>query len=284
MSGKPAWVTGATGLIGGYIVRAAPQCAPEWRAAVLTRAALDLFDFNAVRAAFREQKPQLVIHCAALSKSPECEAQPELARRLNVEVTALLAELSADVPFLFFSTDLVFDGRQGNYGEDDAVNPLSGYAETKVAAENIVLKNPRHTVIRTSLNGGATLRGDRAFNEQMRCAWREGKTVNLFADEFRSPMHASVMARAVWELVDRGATGLLHVAGSERLSRWEIGQILAARCPELNPKTTAGSVRDWKGPPRPPDTSLRCAKALSILSFPLPRLSDWLAAHSDEYF
>jgi dTDP-4-dehydrorhamnose reductase len=203
---------------------------------------------------------------------------------LNVEVTAVLAELSAHVPFILFSTDLVFDGRKGNYAEGDAANPLSVYAETKLAAEKIILKNPRHTVVRTSLNGGATPSGDRAFNEQMRCAWRQGKRLMMFTDEFRCPMHASVMARAVWELIARGAAGLFHVAGSERLSRWKIGQLIAARCPELHPEIVAGSVRDWKGAPRPPDTSLDCTKAQAILSFPLPRLSDWLAAHPDEFF
>jgi dTDP-4-dehydrorhamnose reductase len=284
MSRALAWVTGAAGLIGGCLVRAAPRFAPAWDAAGLTRAELDLGDFAAVRAAFREQKPELVIHCAALSKSPECQARPELARRLNVDVTALLAELSADGPFVFFSTDLVFDGRKGNYVEGETENPLNVYAETKLAAEKVVLRNPRHTVIRTSLNGGATPAGDRAFNEQLRRAWREGQRPMLFTDEFRCPMHASVTARAVWELIARGATGLFHVAGSERLSRWDIGRLIAARCPELHPEMVAGSLRDWKGAPRPPDTSLHCAKAQAILSFPLPRLSEWLAAHPGEYF
>jgi nucleoside-diphosphate-sugar epimerase len=62
---------------------------------------------------------------------------------LNVEVTKLLAELAAEIQFVFFSTDLVFDGRKGNYVEADAVNPLHVYGETKAAAEEIVLKNPR---------------------------------------------------------------------------------------------------------------------------------------------
>ena len=79
----------------------------------LTRAHLDLTDSAAVRAEFRRQQPQLVIHCAALSQSPDCEANPALARKLNVEVTALLAELAAEIPLFFLSTDLVFDGRSG---------------------------------------------------------------------------------------------------------------------------------------------------------------------------
>ena len=67
----------------------------------LTRDQLDLTDSSAVRAEFRRQNPQLVIHCAALSKSTECEANPALARKLNVEVTAQLAELAAEIQDLF---------------------------------------------------------------------------------------------------------------------------------------------------------------------------------------
>src|SRR6185436_14542388 len=105
----------------------------------LTRPQLDLSDFGAVRDAFHREKPELVVHCAALTKTPACQRDPALARKLNVEVTELLAELAAGVAFFFFSTDLVFDGRKGNYVETDPVNPLNVYAETKVAAEKVVI-------------------------------------------------------------------------------------------------------------------------------------------------
>ena len=250
----------------------------------LTRDRLELTDAAAVRAAFRLQCPQLIIHCAAITSSPECEANPTLARKINVEVTALLAELAADIPLFFMSTDLVFDGRIGRYDETAPVNPLSLYAATKVAAEQIVLANPRHTVIRTSLNGGTSPTGDRGFNEQTRRAWQGGRTVRLFTDEYRSPIAAEVTARAIWELAALKRPGLYHVAGSERLSRWQIGQLLAARWPQLNPRITLGSLKEYKGAPRAPDTSLNCAKAQKLLAFRLPGLAEWLSAHPDEPF
>jgi dTDP-4-dehydrorhamnose reductase len=250
----------------------------------LTRDSLDLTDAAAVRAAFRLQHPQLVIHCAALSKSPECEANPALARRLNVEVTALLAELAADIPLLFLSSDLVFDGRKGNYDETAPVNPLSVYAETKAAAEQIILANPEHTVIRTSLNGGTSPTADRGFNEQMRRAWQAGQKLRLFTDEFRSPIPAEATARAIWELIGHNMPGLYHVAGSERLSRWQIGQLLAERWPQLKPRIESASLKEYSGAPRAPDTSLNCAKAQKLLSLPLPGLTEWLAAHPNEPF
>jgi dTDP-4-dehydrorhamnose reductase len=278
------WITGAGGLIGNYLVQLAPRFAPQFEAVGLTRAKLNLLDFTAVRAAFREQKPAAIIHCAAMSKSPECQANPTLARKVNVESTALLAELAAEIPFLYFSTDLVFNGRQGNYVETDAVEPLSVYAETKLAAEQIVLANPRHTVIRTSLNSGTSPTGDRGFNEQIRRAWQAGQTVNLFRDEYRSPIPTAITARAVWKLLIRKQPGLFHVAGTEKMSRAEIGAKLAARWPQLNPKFTVSSLRDYCGAPRSPDTSLNSAKAQAVLSFPLPGLTAWLRENPTETF
>jgi dTDP-4-dehydrorhamnose reductase len=280
MSDRCVWVTGAGGLIGGCLLRAAPRYAARKTVVSLTRADLDLSDFAAVRNHFRRQNPSAVIHCAALSKSPDCQANPALARTLNIDVTLLLAELAAALPFVFFSSDLVFDGRTGNYDEAAPVNPLSVYAESKVKAEQFVLSNPRHTVIRTSLNSGATPDGS-AFNELLRRAWLEGRATKLFVDEFRCPMAAEVTARATWELFRHNATGLYHVAGSEKLSRWQIGQLLAARWPQLNPKMEAGSLKDYVGAPRAPDTSLNCQKAQQLLSFPLPAFSQWLTEHPD---
>ena len=283
MNRQKAWVTGANGLIGNELMRAANPSLP-WDPRGLMRRDLDLTDHRALARLFRDERPALIIHCAALSKSTACQANPTLARQLNVDVTARLAELAAEIPLMFFSTDLVFDGRAGNYDESAPVNPLSVYAETKVDAERIVLSNPKHTVIRTSLNGGDSPAGDRGFNEEMRVAWSQGRTLNLFIDEFRCPIAASETARAVWELAGRNRPGLYHLAGSERLSRWQIGQLLAARWPQLQPRLVPGSLKDYVGAPRSPDVSLNCAKAQALLSFPLPGFTNWLEDHPDFSF
>jgi dTDP-4-dehydrorhamnose reductase len=188
---KPlAWITGANGLIGNYLVQTAPRFAPQWRVRALTRGQLDLLDFAAVRREFQKDKPQLVIHCAAVSTIAAVQLNPDLARRVNVDVTALLAGLAADMLFVFFSSDLVFDGRKGNYAETDAVNPIHVYGETKAAAEQIVLRNPHHTVVRTSLNGGVSRAGNRGFNEQLRRSLQTVSGMKLFTDEFRCPIPA----------------------------------------------------------------------------------------------
>ena len=267
-----AWITGAGGLIGSHIVRSAPR---EWKPRGIIRSELELTDFTAVHQAFQRDRPQLIVHCAALSKTLVCERNPETARRNNVEVTRVLAELATDIPLLFFSTDLVFDGSKGNYTETDSPNPLTVYAETKLAAEQIVLANPKHTIIRTSLNAGRTSTGT-AFNEQWHAAWQRGESLSLFVDEFRSPIAASITARAIWELVAADQPGLYHLAGAERLSRYHIGRLLATTEPQLEARIEPGSIRDYTNMRRSPDCSLAVSKVQRLLSLRLPKFSDWL--------
>lgn len=279
-----AWITGAGGLIGNYLVQTAPNLAPFWNIRAITRELIDLTDFRALKQLFRNESPSLIVHCAALSRSPECQIDPIHARRINVDVTACLAELSVEIPMIFLSSDLVFDGRRGDYVETDSVNPLSVYAETKADAEEIVLRNPRHTVLRTSLNGGASPKGNRGFNEELRRAWQDGKALTLFTDEFRSPIPAIVTAQAIWEFVRHHQPGLYHLAGAEKLSRWQIGKLIAARWPQLRPHIEPDSIASFKGMPRPPDSSLNSSKIQKLLSFPLPSLTGWLQEHPTEIF
>jgi dTDP-4-dehydrorhamnose reductase len=274
---KPvAWITGAGGLIGNELVRSAPSYAPSFTVVGVTKSDCNLLDFSKVDTLLDQHQPKLIIHCAAISRSTDSQGAPDLAKRVNVDATRHLVELGGDIPFVFFSTDLVFDGTKGNYVETDCVNPLSTYAETKVAAEETVRRNPRHCIVRLSLTGGHSPKGDRGFNEEIKNGWREGRTLNLFIDEFRCPAAAPVIARAVWELAMKNAVGTFHLCGSEKLSRLQIGQLLAAKHPELNPRIVAGSRKDYSGPPRPADTSMDCSKTQSLLSFRLPGLSDWL--------
>lgn len=272
------WITGAGGLIGSWLMKTHPADRLGGVAVGWTRALLDLTDFAAVRERFAVDRPAAVIHAAALSKSPACQADPVRARRDNVEVTRHLAELAAEVPFVFYSTDLVFDGRRGRYTERDAVNPLSVYAETKVEAERIVLQHPRGLVLRTSLNAGVSPTGDRAFNEEMTLAWRAGRTLSLFEDEFRSPIPAEATARVTWDLLAIGATGVLHIAGSERLSRLQIGRLLATRAVGYEPRIEANSLKSYTGAPRSPDTSLDSSLVEGLLGRRMPAFSEWIAA------
>jgi dTDP-4-dehydrorhamnose reductase len=280
---KLAWITGANGLIGNYLVQTAAKF-PEWNVRPITRARFDLLDFKTAEREFKKDQPQLIIHSAAVSTVADAQKNPELARKVNVEATKFLAELAAEIPFVFFSTDIVFDGRKGNYAETDATNPLHSYGESKVAAEKIILKNPKHLVIRTSLNGGVSRSGHRGFNEQLHKVLAMGQGMKLFTDEFRCPLHAGETAWAVWELVENNCAGIYHVAGAEKLSRFQIGQLLVRRWPDVKTELETGLTKDFPGPPRALDTSLDISKVQKILSRPILGLGEWLKENPAEPF
>lgn len=272
-----AIITGAAGLIGQYLVKSASRWAPDWQVLGLTRDQLELTDRAAVASAFRRHNPDLIIHCAALSRTKDCERDPDRAKRINVGATATLSDLARNIRFIFLSSGEVFDGATGWYCESDEPNPINEYGRTKLEAERVVLQNPLQTVVRIVLTAGTSEGGNRSFVEDMSRAARAGYDVTLYADEFRCPLPAGVVARALWELAEQDTPGLYHLGGSERLSRWEIGELLLPWYPELQCRLVKGSARNHEGVPRPVDLSLSCDKIHKVLSFPLPGLRSWLA-------
>lgn len=273
-------VTGAAGLIGQYVMKTASRWAPEWEVRGLTRQDVDLTDPVRVTAVMHALKPQAMIHCAALSRTKECEQDPARARRNNVEATMRLAELARAIPFIFLSSGEVFDGRRGWYVETDEATPINVYGQTKLDAERRVLANPNHTVVRIVLTAGTSAASGRSFVEDMSRVAQSGGCVSLFADEYRCPLPAGVIARALWELVQRQQPGLYHLGGPERLSRWEIGEALVPWYPELRGCLQSSSSKDYRGSPRPADLSLHCEKIQRLLSFPIPGFRSWLTTRA----
>ena len=271
-----AIITGAAGLIGQYLVKSASRWAPGWAVEGLTRAQLDLTDGSAVSAAFQRYNPQLIIHCAALSRTNDCEQDPEKASRINVGATGMLSQLARHARFVFLSSGEVFDGSAGWYDESAGPNPINVYGQTKLEAERLVLQHPAHTVVRIVLTAGTSDHGDRSFVEDMCRTAKAGKDVTLYADEFRCPLPAGVIARAWGEIGGQDTAGLYHLGGSERLSRWEIGELLIPWFPELQGRLVRGTARNHRGAPRPPDLSLSCDKIHRVLSFRLPGFRSWL--------
>ena len=286
-SPKQIWVTGAGGLIGSHLLKV-PVSTDLWSICPLDRKSLNLADFRAVEDWFSRSSPDVLIHCAAMSKTGACQRDPDQAWLQNVTVTEHLAGLCRDIPFVFFSTDLVFGGDSSHYDEETETCPRMWYGETKAAAEKVVLKNPRHLVIRTSINFGDSPTGDRSFNEDMLAGWRRGAVASLFIDEFRCPIAASVTAALTFELLEKGARGLYHLAGGERLSRFDIGNGVAEfyrrridrgalDLPAKSLCLVGESLQSYQGPPRCPDASLNVSKVEAFLGRKMPKFTDWIA-------
>lgn len=236
-------ITGASGLLGGYLLRTLAgrdHSVVAWGGSQTTQSpetnmvAVDLADGDAVAAAFASARPDVVLHAAAVSSVALCFQQPAHARAVNIGGTQLLTELAATAKarLLFVSTDLVFDGQRGGYCEDDTPAPLSIYGQTKLAAERTVLSSPRTAVARVSLLFGPSLGQRRGFFDEQLAAIRAGRLCPLFVDEWRTPLALSTASEALVALAGSDFEGRLHLGGPERLSRWEMGVRLAAhlRC------------------------------------------------------
>jgi dTDP-4-dehydrorhamnose reductase len=185
----------------------------------------------AVRGNFTEALGDLtvdtVIHTAAMVSPDQCEKNPHLAHAVNVEGTREVAHWAEarNARMVYFSTDLVFDGKKGAYKEGDAPAPLNVYGRTKLAGEEEVLRIcTRSAVVRLALSYGTTrgARGD--WTLSMRRALDEGKTLHLYTDQFRTPAYVGDTAEAVFRLARSGRNGIYHMGGGERISRYDFAR------------------------------------------------------------
>ncbi len=296
-------VTGASGFVGfwvakrllaaGHEVVGTHRAQPERLAALhgVEPIQLELADPVSVRSVFESARPEVVVHCAAMPDLGPCQHEPDLAQRCNTQATIELARLTADRGgrFVFLSTDQVFDGEASLYAEEDAPNPLHVYGQTKLDAEQAVLGLASDAwVIRTALVYGRSPSGHRSASEQVVHKLRAGEVLRLFTDEYRTPIYIEDAAAAIecCALTPSGAEGreatpaarLLHIAGPERVSRYEFG-VAVARAAGLDP----GVIQPAKQAdvelslPRPKDLSMRIERLRAALGL-LPRgLAEGLA-------
>lgn len=234
-------VTGGTGALGGHILRElAGQRLRESLHAMVRRDdeptaaghhhVADLSDLAAVRACVLAVKPAYILHTGAVTAVADAARDPALAQRVNVDATRALCEAAEQVGarLLHCSTDLVFDGRQSPYDEESARTPTTDYGRTKADAEDVALIWPSTLVVRLPLMFGfAVTRKVTTFAMQMD-ALRKGEPLKLFTDEFRAPLWLADAARAMILLAESSHTGLIHVSGAARLSRYDLVQQCAA--------------------------------------------------------
>jgi dTDP-4-dehydrorhamnose reductase len=222
---------------------------------------VDLTAPTAARDVVERERPGAVFFC--------CYDKSNRAVTVDAAVEAARAASGLGARFLFISTDLVFDGRKGGYGELDLTAPLLPYATMKAEAEALVRSaHAGAVVIRTSLlvgESGIMLRPAYECEGLVR-----GRNVDLYRDEWRSPTHVDDVARAAWDLCTLEVAGIYHVAGPERLSRLELGHLLCELY-RFNPAL----IRETDRPPsRPRDTSLSSRRAAALLGWAPRALSD----------
>ena len=165
---------------------------------------------------FMDLKPTLLINCAAYTRVDQAEQEPEAADAVNGYAVGTLARLAKQhgTTLVHYSTDFVFDGSSTRpYRPDDPVNPLSSYGRSKLLGERELQGHapPRWMIIRTAWLYGP---GGPCFPQTMLAAARAGRPLSVVNDQIGSPTFTPDLADATLELLDRGATGIWHVANA----------------------------------------------------------------------
>jgi dTDP-4-dehydrorhamnose reductase len=242
----------------------------------MTAVPLDLLSPASIQTALETSRAEAVLHSATLGGAAECEDRPEAARALNVAATGRLAAVcqQAGLRLIALSTDQVLAGDRAWVPETEPARALMIYGRTKLEGERAVLDaHPMAAVVRLPLMIGRGYGPRGTASEAILWELRARRPVRLFVDEFRTPLDPESAAAALATLLRGQQTGLFHLGGAERVSRFELGQSVArafdlpAHLLEPVPHST------HQGPPRPVDVSLDSSRARRELGWaprPLP--------------
>ena len=284
------FLTGGGGFLGGNILREIPPEAEvislDTREQITSKEnctciTLDLTDTESLLDVLAQSNPDVVIHTAAISDIDYCEANRDIAKKVNIGATRIIVDFCRknDTKMIHFSSDSVFDGEKGGYAEEDIPKPLHYYGTTKVTGEKYVTQGLRKwNIIRPSLIMGLPVNNfGNSFLWRMIKDIKKGNTLAFPEEEIRSPVDAVTLSRAVLELSTSGITGIFHLAGNTRLSRFEMAKRICrflSYSEELvipkNPVIATGRAS------RPADVTLDNTKAIRKLKTPMLSLEEGL--------
>lgn len=268
-------ITGASGLLGYALCRRAVRSwdvygvyhRGEIRVEGVTPIKVNLADSAQPAKCFREIKPQAVIHAAALSQPNDCEHRPEESEKINLKAAVGIAGLCVGpgIPLVFTSTDLVFDGQNPPYAEQDPVSPICIYGGHKAAAEKAMRKVYQDTTIcRMPLMLGHAPGIDSGFLGHMVRTLREKRELKLFTDEFRTPVDTDSAAEGLLMALEKRGV-LLHLGGRQRMSRFTMGCLVADVLKADHSLLRLLRLKNLPMPaPRSPDVSLQSERAYAL--------------------
>lgn len=241
---------------------------------------IDLKSTEDLTRAVQDTGCSLVVHTAGMTNVESCEAAPDMARHVNVDLALNVARVcaTANIPLVHISTDHLFGGDHGLIAENDPVMPINVYGRTKAEAEQRVLDlYPGALVIRTNFYGwGPSYRP--SFSDQIITSLRARRPITLFRDVTYSPILMEPLIDAVHELVERRANGICHVVGDDTVTKLEFGRRLTHTF-ELDERYLLPSSIDDKPElvPRPRRMGLSNAKATAALGRRIGGITEHLA-------
>ncbi len=272
MQNDSVLILGAKGMLGGQLLKVFGARAIGW-----DREECDITNFDDTKARIERLRPSAVINCVAFNDVDGAESKVDIAYRLNVAAVGNLAAIckALDIPLVHFSTNYVFDGKKGEYDEQDEPNPQSIYGKSKHQGEIELAKlTDKYYLVRTAVLFGPKGESElskKSFVEIMRELGDKSDTVKAVSDEINSLTYAPDLAVAVKSLLDdKKPFGVYHITNGGQAS-WldfasEIFKILDKQI-TIVPVSSEEFARKARRP----------AKAV-LLSTKLVPLRNWQAA------
>lgn len=261
----PILIIGATGTLGRAFAKVC--LSRNIHFITLTRAELNLNDKAQIEQVIQTHKPWAVINAAGFVRVDDAEIEFQDCFLSNTEGPANLADACRryGVKLLTFSSDLVFDGKkQAAYDEDDAVNPLNVYGESKARAEERVLSNnPDALVIRTSAFFSPW--DNYNFVSYVTNALNEKRRVDVLNDVFISPTYVPDLVHASMDLLIDDEKGIWHLSNEGTVSWGDLALEVAVRGKYNSALLQPVSIADIQFPAKRPTYSALTSKRGVIL-------------------
>lgn len=283
------FITGGSGLLGSKLAEVALARGDQVYSGYAhnephdgRKVRFDLLDTNGILDLVSQMRPDVIVHSAALTDVDRCEREKELAYKINVEGTRAIAEAAkkAGSFLVYISTDYVFDGERGLYREEEETKPLSYYGRSKLLGEQFCQGCIARTCV---IYGSRPASGKVNFALWLLNSLRSEKEIRVVTDQFITPTLNSNLAAMVLEAADRRLSGVYHLAGATRVSRYDYACQLA-RAFDLDSGLilpTKMCDLDWVAK-RPKDSSLDTSKASEMLKNRPLSLNDSLQRLKEE--
>jgi dTDP-4-dehydrorhamnose reductase len=186
---------------------------------------LDLLNPDIAPLNLNETKHKQALILAAISKIADCEKNPDLSRKVNVAGTLELIRQFVDkgIKPIFFSSDYVFDGAQGNYADEAKTNPITEYGRQKAEVENQIKKISKNNYLVVRLSKVFSLtKNDQTLLDEMGGILANGGVLYSAYDQIFSPIFISDVVYAVMHLQAKEITGIVNVCSPEVWTRYDL--------------------------------------------------------------
>ncbi len=238
---KKVLITGANGLLGQALVEEAEgkyqflATGQEEESLVSGTGnnyqQLDITSFGSCKNIINEFAPDIIVNAASYTNVDECERNREFCWQVNVKGVENLAQLSRryDIHLIHYSTDYVFDGRNGPYDENQKPMPLGYYGKSKLASENVLRQiGCPFTIVRTCVLFGTGQEVKKNFFIWILENLKEENPIRVVTDQYNNPTLVEDLATGTAHIVDQAAVGLYHMGGKEYLNRFDFAKAVAA--------------------------------------------------------